>query len=86
MISVSKPTITARMIVLFNEWTCLMYGRKKCSNVDDARLEIFLQKYKTNTTTSVKKFDGKILPPCSHVLLQKIKRTQLITRRCLAAT
>ena len=42
------PTITAPMIVLFNDWTCLIYGRKKYTNVDDARLEIFLQKYKTN--------------------------------------
>ena len=41
-------TITAPMIVLFNDWTCLIYGRKKYTNVDDARLEIFLQKYKTN--------------------------------------
>ena len=42
------PTITAPMIVLFNDWTCLIYGRKKYTNVDDARLEIFLQKYETN--------------------------------------
>ena len=42
------PTITAPMIVLFNDWTCLIYGRKKYTHVDDARLEIFLQKYKTN--------------------------------------
>ena len=63
-----------------------MYGRKKCTNVDDARLEIFLQKYKINTRTSMKKLDGKILPPCSRILLKKIKKTQLITRRWLAAT
>ena len=75
-----SPTITMPMIVLFNEWTCMTYGRKKCTNADDARLEIFLQKYKTNTITSVKKLDGNILPPSSHVLLQKIRRTKLITR------
>ena len=42
------PTITALMIVLFNDWTCLIHGRKKYTNIDDARLEIFLQKYKAN--------------------------------------
>ena len=61
-----------------------MYGRKKCTNVDDTRLDVFLQKYKTNTITSVKKLDGNMLPPCSRVLLQKNRRTQLKTRRWLA--
>ena len=73
-----SPTITAPMIVLFDEWTWLMYGRKKCTNVDDTRLEIFLQKYKISTITSVKKLDGNMLQPCLGVLLQKIRRTQLI--------
>ena len=70
-----NPTITAPMIVLFSEWTCLVYGTKKCINTDDARLEIFLRKYKTDTTTS-----------CSRVPLQKIRRTELITRRWLTTT
>ena len=56
-----SPTITTPMIVLFNEWICLMYGRKKCTNVDDARLEIFFQKYRTNTIISVKKLDSIML-------------------------
>ena len=81
-----SPTITTPIIVLFNEWTCLMYGRKKCTNVNDERLEIFLQKYKTNTIIYVKKLDADMLPPCSSALLQKIRRTQLITRRWLAPT
>ena len=34
----------------------------------------------------MKKLDGNMFPPCSRVLLQKIKRTQLITGRWLAAT
>ena len=41
-----SPTITALMIVLFNEWTCLVYDRKKCTNVDDARLEILILSFK----------------------------------------
>ena len=81
-----SPIITAPMIILFSEWTRLMYSRKKCINVDDTRLDIFLQKYKANTITSVKKLDGNKLSHCSRVLLQKIRWTQLITRWWLAAT
>ena len=36
-----SPTITTPMIVLFNEWICLLYGKKTCTNIDDARLDNF---------------------------------------------
>ena len=81
-----SPTITASTSVLLSEWTCLTYGRNRYTNVDDERQEIFLQKYSTNTITSVKNLDGNILPICSRVLLQKVRRTKIITRRRLAAT
>ena len=55
-----SPVINAPMIIIFSEWTCLMYGRKKCTNVNNATLEIFLQTYNNNTITSVKKLDGKM--------------------------
>ena len=76
---------------LLHQWLfCLMDGHVWCmaernGYFDDARLEIFLQNNKTNAMPSVKKLDGNMLPLCSCVLLQKIKRTQLITRRWLAA-
>lgn len=35
---------------------------------------------------SLKKLDGSALPPCSRVLLQKIKRTHLIAMRWHSAT
>ena len=80
-----RPILPDAMVALFSEWTCKMYGRKKCNNVDDARLEIFLQKYKTKSLSSIKKLDGNMLPPCSRVLMQKMKRTKLITKRWLSS-
>ena len=50
-----SPVISASMIVLFSEQICLMYSRKKCTNVDNARLEIFLQRNKTNTNNFCEK-------------------------------
>ena len=34
----------------------------------------------------MKKLDGSILPPCSRVLLKKIKRTHLVAKRRLSST
>ena len=57
-----------------------MYGRKKTNSVDHARLEIFLTKYKPKKGSvslnqiQAKKLDSSIMPPCSKVLHQKIKR------------
>ena len=56
-----------------------MYGRKKTNSVDQARLEIFVTKYKPKKGSAslnqiqAKKLDSSIMPPCSKVLHQKIK-------------
>jgi len=68
------------------EFVCLMYGQKKATDVNEVRLEIFLKKYSSKAISTIKKLDGNMLPPCSRSLLQKIKRTQLIAKRWLAAT
>ena len=57
-----------------------MYGRKKTNSVDWARLEILVTKYKPKKGSASlnqiqgKKLDSSIMPPCSKVLHQKIKR------------
>ena len=59
---------------------CQMHGRKKTNSVDQARLEIFVTKYKPKKGSAslnqiqAKKLDSSIMPPCSKVLHQKIKR------------
>ena len=63
-----------------------MYGKSKLTSVDQARLEIFLAKYKPKKRTDglinqqqLKKMDSTMMPPCSKVLMQKIKRCSFIT-------
>ena len=60
-------------------FVCQIYGRKKKKSVDQARLEIFVNKYKQKKGSAslnqiqAKKLDSSIMPPCSKVLHQKIK-------------
>ena len=63
--------------------------RSKCNSIDDFRLETFLEKYKqfskksskNETILKIKKLYGSSLPPCTRVLVQKIKRTMLFARQ-----
>ena len=61
---------------------CSMYGQKKLSSVAEARLEMFLKKYKPkigkNPISCAKKMDGSALPPCSPVTLQKLRRKNYV--------
>ena len=53
--------------------------------INDARTQIFLEKYSPKSEherlTCAKKLDGSMLPPCQRVLMQKLKRVRLISRR-----
>ena len=61
---------------------CSMYGQKKLASVAEAHLEMFLKKYKPkigkNLISCAKKMDGSSLPPCSPVILQKLRRTNYV--------
>ena len=65
---------------IIESFVCQMYGRKKTNSVDQARLEIFVTKYKPKKGSAslnqiqAKKLDSSIMPPCSKVLHQKIQR------------
>ena len=57
-----------------------LYGQKKLSSVAEARLEMFLKKYKPKIgkISCAKKMDGSSLPPCSPVILQKLRSINYI--------
>ena len=61
---------------------CSMHGQKKLSSVAEARLEMFLKKYKPkigkNPISCAKNMDGSSFPPCSPVILQKLGRTNYV--------
>ena len=71
------------------KYLCLLCGKKKCSSIDDVRLQIFLEKYKqfgkkgseNETILKIKKLDSSFWPTCSKVLIQKIKRAMFVARR-----
>jgi len=85
-----ETEVSEDTVVNIEKFVCEMYSKKKISSVDEVRLQIFLDKYKPKKGeqrfSCVNKFDGSALPPCSRVLLQKIKRTHLVARRWLSST
>ena len=77
-------------ISTIEKYVCELYGRKKQDKVNDARIQVFTDKYNKKNLNErlelVKKFDGSLIPPCKKVLLKKIERTCFIARRWRAAT
>ena len=65
---------------IIESFVCQISRRKKANSADQARLEIFVTKCKPKQGSDslnqfqAKKFDSSIMPPCSKVLHQKIKR------------
>ena len=64
-----------------------MYGRKKFTSIDEARLDIFLKKYKPNKNDNVlkgniRKIDGGCWPPYFWALQEKILQTTLVGDIC----
>ena len=74
----NRETVTAEQLKIAENFVCKMYGKTKCESVDDARLDTFFKKYKPKKNDSpiscVRKMDGSSLPPCSRVVLEKLKR------------
>ena len=77
-------------ISTIEKYVCELYGRKKQDKVNDARIQVFTDKYNKKNLNErlelVKKFDGSLIPPCKKVLLKKIERTCFVARRWRAAT
>ena len=73
------------------KFVCVIYGMKKITSINDARAQIFFDKYKQKKKDGerlsfVKKLDGSALPPCAKVLMQKMKRTHFVARQWLSTT
>lgn len=71
-------------IQVIESFVCSIYGKKTFMSVDEARLDMFLNKYKPKGNNDslvdhMKKMDASSLPPCSNVLLEKMKRTSYVT-------
>ena len=79
------------VISAIEEFVCKLYGSKrKTESVDELRLKKFYDAYKPKSTKkkailSAKEVSALSLPPCSVVLLQQIRRAQLVSHHWLNA-
>ena len=71
------------------EFICHIYGMKKLSCMNQARLQMFLNKYgaksKDKRLTISKKLDGSSLPPCHRVLAKKIERAFYVSKMWMSS-
>ena len=70
---------------------CKVYGQKKLSSIDEVRFQVFASKYKpkkngAQSITDVKSMDGSAMPPCFHVLQEKINRTAFVASKWCSST
>ena len=73
---------------IVQRYVCLMYRKTGFEDVDEARYEIFLEKYKPRSDGRLScsgKMDASLMPPCKKVLVEKVKRAHLIARRWTSA-
>ena len=85
----NQEELSENTVEKLEEFVCRIYGKNKTKKVNNARTDIFLEKYRTKNVedrlSNVKRLDGSMMPPCLKVLMQKLKRTHLITRRWASA-
>ena len=71
------------------KFICALYGKRKLDSVNDARFQIFCDKYKkkdeNQSVTKVKSFDGSRMPPCKKVLTEKITSTKFLARKWMTS-
>ena len=62
---------------------CVLYGKRKLDSVNDARFQIFCNKWQKERWKSVgnKSFDGSCMLPCKKVLTEKVKSTNFVARK-----
>ena len=78
------PTVPGHVMSTLESFVCAMYARPKMGSVNKARYDIFERTYAPKKPTSnplqqIKGINPTSLPPCSDVLSNKIKRTNLVT-------
>ena len=66
-----------------------LYGKRKLDFVNDARFQIFCDKYKkkdeNQSVTKVESFNGSGMPRCKKNLTEKIERTKFVAKKWMAS-
>ncbi len=70
------------LVAELESFVCSLYGKPNITSVNDARLTLFHDHYAPKSDTQplekLKRSDPSNFPPCHAVLLQKIKRSNLV--------
>ncbi|XP_031341089.1 uncharacterized protein LOC116169200 [Photinus pyralis] len=79
----NSENVDEKQIKAVEKFACLIYGKRQTTEINKARYEIFLDAYKPKHNDNeifnrIRQFDGSSLPPCSDVLLMKIKRVNQV--------
>ena len=67
----------------------MMYGKKKSTTVNDAKLDMFLNKYKTKKdqiANAAKTLDGTSMHPCFSVLHVEIKHSAYFSKISMSSS
>ena len=71
------------------KFICALYEKRKLDSVNDARFQIFCDKYRkkdeNQSVTKVRSFYGSLMPPRKKVLSEKIKRTKFVARKLMTS-
>lgn len=68
-------SVSDHIISCLEKYVCSLYGKGKCSNVNEARQQIFWEKYNKNKQI----VDLSILPPCRESLGLHIRRANYVS-------
>jgi hypothetical protein len=82
--------IDNEIITAIEKFVCSMYGMKNLHDVNHARFEMFMKRYKPEAKgdkrlSTVKKLDASSLPPCRRVLEEKLKRVVYIANTWMSS-
>ncbi|KAG1689652.1 Protein disulfide-isomerase TMX3 [Nymphon striatum] len=82
--------VDTNTLTLVESYVCRIYGKKTLTEINDVRMQIFLEKYRPKNENErlsyANKRDGSMLPPCQRVLQQKLRRVEMISKRWASST
>ncbi len=78
-----RAHVLPSVINSLQQFVCTMYGKPKCSGVDKARYEMYVDMYapkaKDAPLQRLKRANPSTLPPCQTVLINKINRANYVS-------
>ena len=79
----NMPEVPEKVTRTIEKFVCHLYSKQQCDSVNNARYQMFVDKYKPDKRnqgplTKIKGASPSSLPPCRSVLEQKFRRTNYV--------